>query len=265
MAAPFRFGGKTILITGAGGDIGRATALRFVQEGASVALLDIAKLEETETLLREAGAEQVESFFCDVTDYAAVRETVQKIIRKFSSVDLLFNNAGYQGLFRKTHLYPEDDFAAVMQVNVIGAFHVLKTVSEHMAERKTGAIVNTASMAGVEGPPNMIAYGASKFAVIGMTESASKDLAPYGVRVNAVSPAFIGPGFMWQRQVDLQAQADSQYFDSDPAVAAQQMIQNVPMRRYGDLQEIPGAVAFLLSDDASYITGVNIPIAGGIL
>ena len=119
-------------------------------------------------------------------------------------------------------------------------------------------------MVGVDGTPNMAAYGASKFAVIGLTQTAAKDLAPYGIRVNAISPAFMGPGYMWERQVRLQAEAGSQYFSTDPEAVAEQMIGAVPMRRYGDISEIPGTVAFLMSDASSYITGVNIPISGGI-
>jgi NAD(P)-dependent dehydrogenase (short-subunit alcohol dehydrogenase family) len=119
-------------------------------------------------------------------------------------------------------------------------------------------------MAGVDGPPNMAAYGVSKFGIIGLTQTAAKDLAPYNIRVNAISPAFMGPGFMWDRQVKLQAEANSQYFSSDPDTVAQQMIGSVPMRRYGNINEIPGTVVFLMSEDASYITGVNVPISGGI-
>lgn len=93
---------------------------------------------------------------------------------------------------------------------------------------------------------------------------AAKDLAPYNIRVNAISPAFMGPGFMWDRQVELQAKAGSQYFSTDPKEVAQQMIGSIPMRRYGNINEIPGVVAFLFSDDSSYMTGVNLPISGGI-
>jgi len=152
----------------------------------------------------------------------------------------------------------------VIQVNLIGAFHVLRVVSSHMVERKRGVIVNTASMAGVDGPVNMAAYGASKFAMIGLTQTAARDLAPFHIRVNAISPGFMGPGFMWDRQVDLQAAVGSQYYDSDRDVVVKQMISAVPMRRYGHITEIPGTVAYLMSDDASYVTGVNIKLSGGI-
>jgi len=260
-----RFSGKTILVTGAGGNIGLAVASRFAEEGASVALLDLKGLEEAKNHITGLGCRHVEAYVCDVTDYQAVSDTVEKVVKDFGRIDMLFNNAGYQGDFKKIHEYPADDFQRVIQINTIGAFHVLQRVSAHMVNSGGGAIVNTASMAGVEGPPNMVAYGASKFAMIGMTETASKDLAPFAIRVNSIAPAFMGPGYMWTRQVEMQAAAGSQYFAADPKAVAQQMIGQVPMRRYGDINEIPGTVVFLMSDEASYITGVNIPIAGGIL
>jgi 2-dehydro-3-deoxy-L-rhamnonate dehydrogenase (NAD+) len=260
------FNGKNILVTGGAGDIGFAVAERFAAEGARVLLTDMLEeklLERKQQLQKSGGA--VQTFVADVTDVASLKKMVQEIEGSGSRIDFLFNNAGYQGAFKKAFEYPEEDFRKVIEINLIGAFNVLRVVSEHMVRHGGGCIVNTASMAGVEGPPNMIAYGASKFGVVGITESASKDLAPYNIRVNAISPAFMGPGFMWERQVELQAKADSQYFDSDPEIVKKQMIGAVPLRRYGDLSEIPGTVVYLMSDDASYVTGVNIPIAGGIL
>ena len=118
-------------------------------------------------------------------------------------------------------------------------------------------------MAGVGGAPNMAGYSASKAAVIGLTKSSAKDLAPFNIRVNAISPAFIGPGAMWDRQVELQASAGSQYFSADPAEVATQMISTIPMRRFGSLEEVASVVEFLLSPAASYLTGVNIEISGG--
>ena len=261
-----RFEGKTAVVTGGAGDIGLATAKRLAEEGASIALLDVKEdglSAATESL--DATKATVRTYVCDVTDMSAVRSVVAKVVEDFGSIDLLFNNAGYQGLFKPVHDYPADDFAKVIEVNLTGAFHVLKAVAEQMVAQNSGAIVNTASMAGVEGPPNMAAYGASKFGVVGLTQTASKDLALYNIRVNCISPAFMGPGYMWDRQVELQAKANTQYFSSDPKKVAEEMIGAVPMRRYGDIGEIPGTVAFLMSDDSSYTTGVNVPISGGIL
>ena len=261
-----RFHGTTLVVTGAAGNIGFATARRFADEGAQVALVDI-----DEGGLRKAASElegrgvSASWHVCDATDADAVDRVIDRIASDAGRIDFLFNNAGYQGLFRPTHAYPADDFRTVIDVNVNGVFYVLRATAVHMVASGGGAIVNMASMAGVQGPPNMAAYGASKAAVIGLTQTASKDLAPYGIRVNAISPAFMGPGTMWERQVRLQSAVGSQYYDADPRRTAEQMIAAVPMRRLGGVDEIPGTVAFLMSDDASYVTGVNVPIAGGIL
>src|SRR5690554_3943568 len=258
-----RFQDKVIMITGGAGDIGLATAIRFGSEGANVALVDVKEMVDAVRQVSETGA-RVQSYRCDVTDFADVERTVESIVADFGCIDLLFNNAGVQGAFQQLHQYPVEYFTNVIQVNLIGAFHVLRAVSAHMVERKRGVIVNTASMAGVDGPVSMAAYGASKFAMIGLTQTAARDLAPFHISVNAISPGFMGPGFMWDRQVDLQAAVGSQYYDSDRDVVVKQMISAVPMRRYGHITEIPGTVAYLMSDDATYVTGVNIKLSGGI-
>src|SRR5206468_12137818 len=172
----------------------------------------------------------------------------------------LVNNAGYQGVFTSVDRYPLEDARRVLEVNVLGVMTVLAAAARAMTG---GAIVNIASMAGVSGAPNMPAYSASKAAVIGLTKSAAKDLAPHGIRVNAVSPGFIGPGKMWETQVGRQAAVDSPYYADDPAAVARQMIELVPLRRYGSPGEVAAVAAFLLSDAASYVTGVNIEVSGG--
>ncbi|MBE9020810.1 oxidoreductase [Chroococcidiopsis sp. CCALA 051] len=262
--ATYDFAGKTILITGGAGDIGKATAHRFAANGAGVALLDLneTKMVDVARELAEYNV-PVATFGCDVTTSEDVAKAFAGAVEQLGRIDYVFNNAGYQGLFAKTDEYPEDDFQKVIDINVVGVFHVLKAAAQHMRESGGGAIVNTASYAGVVGPPNMVAYAASKFAVIGMTQTAAKDLAPYGLRVNALSPALIGPGMMWTRQTELQASVGSQYFDSNPKVVEQQMIDSVPMRRLGSLEEVANGVAFLMSEEASYITGFNLEITGG--
>ncbi len=262
--ATYDFSGTTLLVTGGAGDIGHAVARRFATSGGKVALVDVdeAKLAVAVDALRATGSE-VEPFHCDVTDPGQVDAAVSAAIARFGRIDYLFNNAGYQGLFVRTPDYPYDDFRTVIDVNVLGVFNVLRAVSRHMREAGGGAIVNTASYAGIIGPPNMLAYGASKFAVIGITKTAARDLAPDGVRVNAISPSLIGPGFMWTRQTELQAAAGSQFFDSDPQVVERQMIDSVPMRRLGSLEEVANAVMLLLSDETSYVTGVNLEVTGG--
>ncbi len=264
-AATYPFSGKTILITGGAGDIGKATAHRFARDGANVALLDIDE-DKLRAVISEFAAYRgsTTTFPCDVTDLSSVQAAVEGAAARYGRVDYLFNNAGYQGQFLPTDRYPDDDFKNVINVNVTGVFHVLKVVAGHMRRAGGGAVVNTASHAGVAGPPNMLAYAAAKFAVVGMTQTAAKDLAPYKIRVNAISPALIGPGFMWTRQTELQARSASQYFDLDPNMVEQQMLRSVPLRRLGSLEEVANGVAFLLSDEASYITGFNLEVTGGL-
>jgi len=260
-----RFDNRVALITGAGGDIGLATALRLAGDGARLALTDINgdTLQKSVGVVREAGGD-AEGFVCDVTSYAAVCDMAGEVVKRFLRIDFLFNNAGYQGLFTPTNTYPDDDFAKVIQINLVGVFHVLRAVSERMVRAGGGAIVNTASMAGVACPPNMVAYSASKAGVIGLTVASSLDLAPHHIRVNAISPAFMGPGMMWDRQAELQAAAGSQYDSAAPEKVKAEMVGQVPMRRVGSMEEIASVVSFLLSDDSSYLTGVNVPISGGI-
>jgi NAD(P)-dependent dehydrogenase (short-subunit alcohol dehydrogenase family) len=250
----------TVLVTGAAGDIGTAIAELLARRGHRLALADhpdsSARLEETVERCRLLGATATGLTF-DVTDEAVATASV----RGLGLLGGLVNNAGYQGVFTSVDRYPLDDARRVVEVNVLGAITVLAAASRAMGAG--GAVVNIASMAGVSGAPNMPAYSASKAAVIGLTKAAAKDLAPKGIRVNAVSPAFVGPGRMWETQVAGQAAAGSQYYATDPDAVAAQMIEMVPLRRYGSPYEIASAVAFLLSDDASYVTGVNLEVSGG--
>jgi NAD(P)-dependent dehydrogenase (short-subunit alcohol dehydrogenase family) len=248
----------TVLVTGAAGDIGTAIAEVLAQRGSRLVLADHpAAAPGIDELSRRLDAVSV-TF--DVTDESAVAAAVQGL----GPVDALVNNAGYQGVFTPVDRYPLDDARRVVEVNVLGVMTVLGAVSRGMIDRGAGgAVVNIASMAGVSGAPNMPAYSASKAAVVGLTKAAAKDLAPHGIRVNAVSPAFIGPGRMWETQVERQAAAGSQYYATDPVDVAEQMIGMVPMRRYGSAREVATAVAYLLSDDSSYVTGINLEVTGG--
>ena len=297
-----RFRGKTIVITGAGGTFGRAGCLYFAQRGARVAALDnnFDALTETVKLVRkecQASAQpyvnkHINGFECDVTSTESVDAAIRDVVEAFGSIDLLWNNAGYQGQIKPTLDYSVADFATVLSINVTGMFAVMQAVAKVMAKSfedsknnenkpKAGegsdgddsaasasshpyAIVNTASVAGMRGTPAMVAYSSSKAAVLAMTVSSAKDLAPHGIRVNAVSPALIGPGPLWTRQNELHASSGSPYFATDPEEVAKAKVGGVPMKRLGTTDEVIKAVAFLLSDDSSYTTAFNLVVDGGM-
>ena len=272
---------KVIVITGAGGNFGREGCLYFARRGAKVVAMDmnVAALEETALYVREElqAAEKAPSEVfvapCDVTDAASVQNAVDSAVERFLRIDLLWNNAGYQGHIKPTLEYDPKDFALVMNVNVTGMFIVLQTVAKQMVKQQQEindsgsscySIVNTSSVAGLRGTPAMVAYASSKAAVLAMTVSTSKDLAPKGIRVNAISPALIGPGFMWDRQNELHATSNSPYFATDPETVAKNKINSVPMKRLGTIEEVIRSVSFLLSPESSYTNGTNLVVDGGM-
>ena len=262
-----RFRNKFAVVTGANGDFGEFCAEKLAEEGCNVILWDLKSTETLKNSLKKRYPNQLfESHQFNICNEQEVIKHTNLIFSEFKKLDILFNNAGYQGDFKNTTEYSTNDFQKVMEINVIGAFIVLREVANIMKKQEPqgGAIVNTASMAGIGAPPNMIAYATSKAAVKHMTVIASKDLSPFNIRVNSISPAFIGPGFMWTRQVELQAKAGSIYFNEDPNLVAKQMVNEVPMKRYGTIDEVIDPVLFLLSDESSYITGTDIKITGGI-
>lgn len=269
--ATYDFSASTALITGAAGDFGRAVALRLAQSRSRLALVDLPHtqdgLDAAAALCAEyVGADAVVTATFDVTDPNEVEEGVGAIADGLGVPDLVFNSAGYQGSFVGTAEYPTEDARRVLDINVMGVLNVLQVTARALrAVGRGGSIVNSASMAGVDGAPNMVAYSASKGAVISLTKAAARDLAPLGIRVNSISPAFIGPGTMWERQVELQAEAGGQYYSSDPEQVADEMIGQIPMRRLGSVEEVASVVAWLLSSDASYVTGENVLVTGGIV
>lgn len=261
------FKNKTIVITGAGGAFGRAASLYFASLGANICMLDANEkfLSEAALIVQETtDKSKVLSYVCDITNREQVDQGINQIEETFKEIHYLFNNAGYQGMFEKTHNYSLEDFKKVFEINVYGSFNVMQSVSRSMIKNKVkGSIVNVASDA-TSGAPNMIAYSASKGAVLSMSKTASKDLAPYGIRVNSISPCFIGDNKMWTRQCELQARVNSIFYSNDPAEVAKQMLEKVPIRRVGSIDEVISVTAFLLSDLSSYIVGQDIHINGGV-
>ena len=242
--------GKTALITGAGGDIGTATATTLARQGASVMLVDI---DETATkkaadAVREAGG-KAEVATADVTKPEEVERYVQKTLDAFGKIDLFFNNAGIEGKGGPITEYSVEDFEKVLAVNVKGVFLGLKYVLPKLSEG--GAVVNTSSVAGLSGSPGMVAYVASKHAVIGITRTAALEAAAKNIRVNAVCPAPISGRMMNSIEENLGASED-------------QFEQSIPLGRYGKVQEVANLVTMLLSDEASYLTGSYYTVDGGL-
>jgi NAD(P)-dependent dehydrogenase (short-subunit alcohol dehydrogenase family) len=250
------FHGKVALITGGGNGIGRAAALGFSSRGAKVVVVDQdqAAGEATVGIVRQQGAE---AFFvaADVTKSADVQNYVKLALEKYGSIDCFHNNAGIEGSLGLTHQSDEDMFDRVMAVNVKGVFLGLRHVLPVMIKQASGAVVNTASVAGLVASPGMPAYVASKHAVIGLTKTAAGEVARSGVRVNAVCPGPIDTRMIHSLEAMLSP--------DDPNSVASRYQGNIPIGRYGTAEEVANLVIFLSSSLASNITGAQYVVDGG--
>lgn len=242
---------KAALVTGAGGGIGRAAALAFAREGARVVVSDLAGAggEETARRIEEAGG-AARFVACDVTRAHEVEGLVAAAVEAFGGLHCAHNNAGVEGAYARTADGGEEDFDRTCAVNLKGVYLCLRAELAHMAAHGGGAIVNTASIAGLEGARNLPVYAASKHAVMGLTRSAALEYASRGVRVNAVCP---GP--IRTRMLDALTAENPRL---EPA-----MLAAIPMRRPGEPEEIAEAVVWLCSERAGYVTGHGLVVDGG--
>lgn len=245
------FDDKVVLITGAGNGIGRATALAFAQQGASIVVADINRDdgEKTTAMITEAGGAAT-FVLCDVTKDHDVQSMVNVTLETYGKLDIAFNNAGIEIEQSKLADGDEATYDKIMDVNVKGVWRCMKYQIPALLQQSTSAIVNTASIAGLGAAPKMSIYSASKHAVIGLTKSAAVEYGKKGLRVNAICPAVIDTE-MFRRATQ-----------NDPQ--KEQYVRSLhPVGRIGQADEVAAAVLYLCSDLAGFTTGVALPIDGG--
>ena len=245
------FKGNVALITGAASGIGRETALRFAELGASVVVADLDADGGSDAVdqVQECGAN---GFFvqCDVSDPQDVARLIQQAASRFDRLDFAVNNAGIGGPWEPLRSYPHEGWDRVLAVNLSGVFYCMQEEIGRMTGRG-GSIVNVASIAGKHGLPYQAAYTASKHAVIGLTRVAAQETARHNIRVNAVCPVY----------------TETPLFNpliADNPAREQKMLERIPMRRFGKPRDIADAIIWLCSDQSRFVTGQAINIDGGM-
>jgi NAD(P)-dependent dehydrogenase (short-subunit alcohol dehydrogenase family) len=246
--SPFSLGGETAIITGGGSGLGLGIARCFVAAGAKVVLVG-----RRAEVLEQAAKELGESAFWDahdITEHAKAGDLVARITERHGAPTILMNNAGIHIKKAAVDLTPEE-FNAVLQTHLVAAFSLTRAVLPGMIERKHGNILFTASMASLFGIPMVLAYSAAKSAYLGVVRSLATEVSPHGVRVNAVAPGWI--------ESDMMRKALS----GDPARSAK-ILGRTPMNRFGTAEDIGWAATYLCSPAAKFVTGVTLPVDGGV-
>lgn len=243
------FEGKVAVVTGAARGIGQAIAKRLAQEGADVAICDLQAewLAETAGIVEGLGRKAL-ALAVDVGDSEAVNACINEVVKVFGKVDIMVNNAG---ITKDTLLVrmSDDDWDAVLRVNLKGTFLFSRAVAKPMMKQRSGAIVNIASISGVIGTAGQANYAASKAGVIALTKSTANELAARGVRANAIAPGFIS----------------SKMTDALSEDVRKQYLSRIPLARFGTVEDIANAVVFLASEQSSYLTGQTLHVNGGMV
>lgn len=241
--------GKKVIVTGGCKGIGKAIVERFLEQGAIVMATYLSSSDAAKKLTEECNNLEGKLYTCkmDIRDEDDVKSTMESVIKQLDGVDILVNNAGVtkDGLF---FLMNSKDWQSVLDTNLNGAFYASKSVIYEMVKQKKGAIINVSSVSGVIGVAGQANYCASKFGLIGLTKTISKEVSSKNIRVNAIAPGYI----------------ETDMVDNMSPKALAEVKAKIPMKRMGKTREVANAVVFLASDEASYITGQTLVIDGGL-
>ena len=245
-----RFENQVAIVTGAGRGIGQAIALRLAKEGARVASVSRteANARKTADEINRLRPNWAKAYYVDIADHAAVQKTGEHILHEFGRVDILVNNAGVRRDALSMRMSPED-WDIVLNTNLKGAFNFAQAIQRAMVKQRSGRIINISSVIGLIGNAGQTNYAASKAGLIGFTKSLARELAARNITVNAIAPGYVATDMTNSLPEDIQ----------------KSLQERIPLKRVATGEDIAGAVAFLASDDASYITGQVLCVDGGIV